>query len=479
LNCEETHGSHEDNVDVVLTRYDLVSYPYISLDDLAYLFGIRSKRIYEPEEPREPVCELCFYIGQVFITDSEDTNEDTGALYMSNSDNLLPLGQQKDFSFSIDHLFCPKFQNIVEGFFYGTSRGVGWYEPERDEESGNDKWYGFDGFIQSGGFEVIEAKEAYHLKDETKYYVELEKTSDGRNVSVPVQSQSDVLILIGHSLLRGENDSNRWTAPMVDKFNYPHHFDWWSRYENCDYGSAENRADYFVFNKACNYGYGNDETDPYNCNSRCYYRNDFVEPYSGQTAAKFWKKERGSGSDTKWLLVLACAALHNGVGITTPPLGPNTINGRMKLKELIDSGYFDSVCGFRDTSTDTLFLAMLPWYNAKMSQLPNVCNPCCINPSLYESPEFYPPDPSIASFMESCAQLANYSYYRVRHDEEKDKDIYNNADKACAIAKINGHFYSWHIKKVSENEYDKSKGKYVQKERWKITRLELYEDPID
>jgi len=479
LNCEETHGSHEDSVDVVLTRYDLASYPYISLDELAYLFGIRSKRTYEPEEPREPVCELCFYIGKVFITDSEDTNEDTGTLYMSNSDNLLPSDQQKDYAFSIVKGFCDEFKNIVEGFFYGTGRGIGWDKLERDEVNGKDKWYGFEGFIQSGGFEIIMPKEAYHLKDETKFSIELDTTTYGRKSSVPIQSQSDVIILIGHSFLHGNDENDRWTAPLLHDFYFPLHSNWWGSTENCDHKSYTNRTDYFVFNQACNYGYGNDETDPENCNSRCYYRNDFVEPYSGQTEATFWKKERGSGSDTKWLLVLSCATLHNRIGKTTPVLGPNTINGRMKLRNLIDAGYFDSVCGFRDQTNIILFEALLPWYNARMSQLPNMCNPCCVDTELYESPEFYPPDPSIAAFMESCAQLAQNSYYRVWHDEEHDKDIYNNANKACAIAKVNGHFYSWHIKRVIEYEFDKSINKIVEIEKWKITRLELYEDPAE
>jgi len=332
-----------------------------------------------------------YYLGVLFVSDDLEASSDTdndGELFLSCRDHKKPAGQEnkRDAAITFTAGANPFWERIsYKGKLdYGELRGVG-AEVNLEEE----QWYGYDDYIKRGGFEIIELSDCFDVAHNA--YEKKKKEF------IPVQSEADVMIIVGHSLADdadprpGPEYVDIYPLPIFLSFTYPYHHDWLSSWG--DY--SHNHALAFVAHP-----------DFTLINSKKPVKNDFLSPV---VPDKYFWQLYTTPKEMKWLVFMTCSTLsRKGANLFSD--GPIYY-----LKNRIELGYFDSACGFKgrigstneDMAKDFDKDGELLKLYSDILKLVDTSPPdyCYTTPSLWKSSSDYTHDPSIAAFMEACCIL--------------------------------------------------------------------------
>ena len=484
-----------------LTKVKLIQYDQIppsqrefTWEDLEYLFGVFDWVVVgEPpnhqcvkDYKNKNLCGCQIWMGPMIVCDSCEYNQGTidpdhGYLYMSSRDDLLDNSAKKDYSMSV--AFTNEIPLMVS---YGPIRGYGSIPVFPD------KWFGWDDYIQSGGFEAIKMVEIYRY-DENNQKKPIVCDVSGKKA--PVQSESDVMLLISHGAYlwndppcsTKECTSACSPAPISRGYAYPGHCKKQTG-SCCIDDQPYGLSDMFVFD-----GYPSDfgYNSKFNWGLPCDFsqgfciKNDFQ---NNGVKEKFWK--RGYSNDLKWIVLLSCSAL-NYYGSNKPfkvytdvwGLMTSYIRPRERLCNLLDPTtdgvFFSSACGFKATILMKIISSssLINDYGNKLNFLaPKYGNH---DEQCYKEERLWEPninanktyDPSVAAFMESCAKLSKVGKWRTC-----------GINGACAIAKDDYYniFYSWHLVQYQYTEMSIWSGatKWIHSRGdYRIVKLYMNEDP--
>jgi len=259
-----------------------------------------------------------YYYTKLIISDSQTTSLQSKTLYVSSRDHLLSGYDILDYTTSqADDV--PDWGEL-DYFSFGTYRGQGQSSPNSEEK----QWYSYDEFITNGGMEIV-----YAEVSSSDFTI---PTADEDYQYVPVQSESDIIIINAHG---GHENNNSFPPGAVtsdyfftQKYIFPQNI-----YDSSVKSSQwRDNADEFDVNNI----------DSYYCDG--IFTNYHCSDFSNEADAgwgDFWLKENG---ELRWLVVDACDSVKK---TPTPQHLPDTFDLRDNWVSIINSNYISSVCGFR------------------------------------------------------------------------------------------------------------------------------------
>jgi len=416
---------------------------FVSYERLQHLFGL---------DPEKDDCD-CLYIGKLIVCDNCSSPQE-GLLYVSSSDNLLSFTNKKDYAYTAarleeDDLPFNVSQSICN---YGIRRGVGWDTPNKAQ----DQWFGYDDYIQSGGFEIIDTVSARFVGSNINQEIGF---ANEEIESVPVQSEADVIIFDAHTKYADINNDDYAELPtsQVGSFKYPEHSEV-NPVPLCE-GKHIGRGDRFVYDYLGQCGYEKPE---------CCKRSDFLMPYTIYLN-DFWRNKNVAPpreKDMKWIVLLSCGMMNNCYN------DPEYGLVRERLGSLLDT-FYKSATGFKEVIERRTCRQIFQPYSDNLRILVNIygeypSEPCYINEAFWRSTADMTYDPSVAAFMEAACRLS--SDYVFQGDW---------GSSACGIANENTISYSWHIIIKPFSLLARIKhhfGKYYQNDYW-IDKRPLSDNP--
>jgi hypothetical protein len=409
-------------------RYDLYTGEHALPDDLNF---DRMQELFAVCNPPDILCKYTFYYLKLIVTDAEWSVDGTDIfispkLYVSSRDHLLGQEQSSSFENLLDyaesHAMTRENPDTLHQLDqYGKNRGLG-YVP-----SGKTQWYGYDEYLINGGFEVVEVTDTEFIE-----------VGDPPFPYVPVQSESDIIMIHGH----GATDTSENNREIAGIEYYP-----------C--GGTGFRPHYQNMQNHWNANMqiflGTAEMGPFDDEMRA--------PDSTYAAGEHWKyPDFGTGSyawgdfwwkdeaELRWLVLVSCTNLSSNGDSTTRP--------DKNWQKVISNGYVQSICGFSgNTRAIYGFLAgdnprMTKNYSKFLQEIIDDKN--CYNPASYcykcidhwDSTNSLTHDPSIAAWMEAGWETL------VDVDRGKIKEFMRDchAETACAIDAS----HKWIIEGVDE-----------------------------
>jgi hypothetical protein len=389
----------------------------------------RINELFEPN-PDVPTVQQCpkYYHAKLIISDDKLTKVEDKILYLSSRDHKLSDKFAKmDYSISIG-----TDPSMIEyphplKFSFGTRREIGMVggdslplnKPGIDESGFGrtiNRWYSWDEYITNGGFENVRAE----VVNDKLRYISGEDGIDGykKYRCVPVQSESDVLIIFSH----GSSGPN-WIE--MGSFSFPYNI-----YSTREPSWLENAFVHVVHNTELN--------------KQCVSSAHMCSDYWSQNAnyktgwGNFWFKE---SSELRWLAVMACHSMD------TTPLSKAPVKNWVAI---INDGYIKSACGFRESpkvgsSHISLYGYYLDQLYKQVGGYESDTAVCLIgNESLYANSSCKSKDLSVAAWMEAACYL--YDTPQRRADDVDDCHYF----KAAAVTCENGIGYYWYLEPVDK-----------------------------
>jgi hypothetical protein len=447
--------------------------------------GLTGKKLQEFLNFENEACVDYYHVKLTVFDDVDEMDEhiESGQsypsnpyLYVSSSDYNLDDTEKADFALSISNDFCSEYRVNYSNFYFGkknifgqpeTRRGVGYQTPNITE----DKWYSYDEFMTNGGMELVKANKVYFsIKGDDDKMTKGKSLviMDNTRPTVPVQSEADLLLFIGHG---GETPDTKVNTSVLRDLSHPEHIFYTSNDEEWaiqarNFTAAEIPDEKYFIGK---------ENHIIWTDYKYYYPEEHNLEWqwwgNQNDKGNFWmKKTRKPDPDIfddniykelRWLTAIACGNL----SIRSPE------KPALNYAKLIELGYFESMCGFKEnvdikhsnplgTETNTWITkgTFAASYGEKLNQLfkdngyhYDLRNQNLIDSSLYAA-NCQTNDLNVAAFMETAVK-------KCRKYSELMGARGWNIDEAAAIAYNYNQYCFWYLDEKTSAELEKRKNR--------------------